>query len=162
MVQRNRNTGTKSVQDVRVKGVKELLPLARKWFNLYIRLRDTDEYGRGYCISSGKLLKINSVNCQAGHYFSAGKHPWLAFNEDNVHLQSKSDNYFQHGNLLPYRKNLIKKIGENAVKELEIIDGYFVNKQGTKDGFKWDRYGLMDIINTYREKCKRIKQTKMI
>ena len=91
-----------------------------------------------------------SENCQAGHYYSAGSYPQIEFNEDNVHLQGKSDNYFKSGNQLEYRKNLIKKIGSERVETLDRLS--------SQRGFKHDRFTLIDIIVTYQKKVKELEK----
>lgn len=138
------------------KTVAKLKITAQKWFNLFIRLRDTDENGFGRCISSGKPLKIPSENAQAGHFYSAGHYPILRFNEDNVHLQGKSDNYFKSGNLNEYRKNLIAKIG---IDRVEVLDG--VADFSKRQNFKWDRFELIEIIEKYKTKAKELQKTKI-
>ena len=146
---------TKILQKYNSKSISDLKKTATKWFNEYIRLRDTDSNEVGNCISSGRVLKVPSSNAHAGHYYPGGHYPLLKFNEDNVHLQSKSDNYFKSGNQIEYRKNLEKKIGLDAVKKLdEIAD------QSKRISFKWDRFMLIDIIETYKAKVKRLKQEK--
>lgn len=127
------------------KTVSALLKLATKHFNLFIRQRDTDENGYGFCISSGQPLRIPSKNSHAGHFYSGGKYPELRFNEDNVHLQGKSDNFFNGANLLEYRKNLIKKIGIERVEKLDLIAD--ISK---RTSYKWDRFYLIEIIEKYK------------
>jgi predicted nucleic acid-binding protein len=80
-------------------------------FNKYIRLRDANDP----CISCGA---VNTM-FHAGHYVSVGANVLLRFNEDNVHKQCAKCNTFMHGNLIEYRKNLIKKIGVERVEYLE-------------------------------------------
>ena len=139
----------KIINKYKGKSVSSLLKLATKWFNLYIRTRDTDENGFGRCISSGQPLQVPSQIAQAGHFYSGGKFPELKFNEDNVNLQGKSDNYFNGGNLLEYRKNLIKKIGIERVEKLDLIAD-----QSKRNSFKWDRFYLIEVIETYKNKLK--------
>lgn len=146
----------KTIQKYRSKTVSELLNIAKKHFNFFIRLRDTNEKLVGRCISSGMILKVPSPNSHAGHFYSAGNYPLLRFNEDNCHLQSKSDNYFKSGNQLEYRKNLIKKIGEQRVKKLDAIAD-----EGKRINYKWDRLALIEIIETYKEKCNELKKQKI-
>lgn len=135
---------SKTVQKYSNKSISQLKSLATKHFNLFIRERDTDGYGLGRCISSGKPLRIPSKNAHAGHFYSGGKYPLLKFNEDNVNLQGKSDNYFNGGNLLEYRKNLINKIGIDRVELLDRLAS--MSKQTT---FKLDRFFLIEIIEKY-------------
>ena len=85
---------------------KELKSKAIRVFNSWIRKRD-EGLGR---ISCGSMNQI-----QAGHFYSAGKHDSMRFEEDNVNSQCKHCNYFMSGNLLNYRKNLINKIGLERV-----------------------------------------------
>lgn len=80
-------------------------------FNKWVRARD-----KGLnCISCNKPAKKEN----AGHYRSVGSSPTLRFEPLNVHLQCEYCNTYQHGNLIPYRQNLIKKIGIDLVEWLE-------------------------------------------
>lgn len=133
------------IQKYKDKSIPQLLKLATKHFNRWIRERDSED-GFGRCISSGQPLKVPSENAHAGHFISAGECSHLRFNEDNVHLQGKSDNYFKSGNQLNYRKNLIKKIGIEKVEKLERI-----RDQSKREVFKWDRFYLIEIIETYKK-----------
>lgn len=126
------------------KSISYLKKKATIHFNKFIRLRDSKD-GMGYCISSGQTLHVPSANAHAGHFYSGGKYPALRYNEDNVHLQGKSDNYFAGGNLLEYRKNLIKKIGEERVKILDDKASW-----SKRNVFKWDRWFLIEIIEKYK------------
>lgn len=89
----------------------EWLNIAQKVFNTYIRQRD-----KGLnCISCGTIT--GQMHC--GHYMSIGSNPQLRFNEDNCHKQCAKCNNYLSGNLILYRKNLIKKIGLEEVEKLE-------------------------------------------
>lgn len=141
---------SKTIQKYSIKTIPQLLKIATTHFNRFIRERDTDDNGFGRCISSGQSLKVPSRNAHAGHFYSGGKFPALKFNEDNVHLQGKSDNYFNGGNQLEYRKNLIKKIGIERVEKLDQIAD--ISK---RQSFKWDRIYLIEIIEKYKKLNKR-------
>jgi len=146
----------KTIQKYRVKSVSKLLGRARDYFNEFIRLRDSNPYGGqkrlGVCISSGRRLTVPSENSHAGHFYSAGKYPLLRFDEDNVHLQGKSDNYFASGNSMDYQRNLINKIGEKRVQRLHDIA-----KMSKGRVHKWDRILLIEIIEKYKIKVKQLK-----
>lgn len=135
--------------------VAKLLKIATKNFNAFIRNRDTDSNGYGRCISKNVPLKVPSEEAHAGHYYSADKFPMLRFNEDNVHLQCRSDNFYKEGNPEAYRINLIKKIGLERVEELDRIAA--LNKRAC---FKWCRIELIEIIEKYEEKLKEVKKIK--
>lgn len=137
---------SKTIKKYQDKSISNLKETATLHFNKFIRQRDAPE-GYGNCISSGQHLTVPSENAQAGHFYSAGKFPELKFNEDNVHLQGKSDNYFNGGNLLEYRKNLIRKIGMDRVETLDDIAA-----QSKRQSYKWDRFFLIEIIEKYKSK----------
>jgi len=138
------------------KSYSQLRERAKHYFHKFIRLRDTDDYGYGNCISSGQPLRFGTINCQAGHYKSAGKYKALEFNEDNVNLQGKSDNYFNGGNESDYRYFLVQKIGPERVSELERLA--LISK---RTPFREDRFLMIEIIEKYKAKCKELAKTKM-
>lgn len=111
----------------------------QKVFNQFIRLRDQDKG----CVS----CKSHKVD-HASHYYSAGKYTALRFNESNVHGACISCNYFKHGNLIPYRVNLEKRLGK---KTLELLDG--VANRSTK---KWSIIELQLIEKEYKQKIKSL------
>ena len=59
--------------------------------------------------------------------------PNLRFTEDNVHKQCQPCNTHLSGNLLCYRINLIKKIGQARV---DVLEGESVTKKWTIDELK--------------------------
>ena len=121
--------------------VQELTKIAQVVFNTYIRQRDKLEP----CIScqNPKPKKVN-----AGHYYSSGGHKNITFNLDNLHLQCEYCNTYLHGNLIEYRKHLIKKIGIDRVEWLD------KNAHVTR---KYTRKELKDLIVEYKEKIKKLK-----
>ena len=121
--------------------VSELIKIATKHFNAYIRKRDEGDA----CISCRRF----SEKMQAGHFFSAGHHPALRFNEYNVNGQCVRCNMFLSGNLHEYGRNLVFKIGQEKISELNIIADTY-----KRTGFKWDRFSLIDIIEKYKLKNK--------
>ena len=125
------------------KTLSQLKASAVRHFHKFIRERDKDLP----CISCGKFTIL-----QAGHFHSAGNYPITRFNEDNVNGQCKKCNYFLSGNLIPYHIELINRIGEERVIALQ--DKISQSKQ---TGYKWDRFYLIETIETYKEKNKRYK-----
>ena len=120
------------------KTIPQLRTIAVTHFHKFIRNRDKDKP----CISCGKYTTL-----QAGHYYSAGKHPVIRFNEDNVHGQCLSCNYFKSGDLINYTYNLIDRIGTGRFEKLKFqVD---LSKQVK---FKWDKYFLIEIIEKYKKK----------
>jgi hypothetical protein len=111
----------------------KLIKKAEKVFNAYIRKRDA---GRG-CISCGNEFQ------HAGHYFAAGSHSALRFDEMNVNGQCIGCNTYKHGNLIYYRRGLVNRYGELAVEELE-------RKAIENRVKKWSRDELETIIKKYK------------
>jgi hypothetical protein len=113
------------------KPLPKLLKDAQKVFNSFIRHRDKDKG----CISCGGPVQ------HAGHFIAVGNSGFLRFNEHNVNGQCVKCNTFLHGNLLNYRKGMIKKYGEEVVDYLESHQ-YYTRKH--------DRQELEEIINHYK------------
>jgi hypothetical protein len=111
----------------------KLLKKAQTVFNAYIRQRDADLP----CISCGKHQEYYD----AGHYVPVKNSSALRFHEWNVNKECKGCNGFDEFHLIGYKKNLIDKIGEDAVNYLE------ENKRELK---KWSRSELEEIINKYK------------
>lgn len=104
---------------------KKSLPTLKKEletvFNTFIRLRDTEiSQGKKFftCISCGLPKELSEMH--AGHYWPAGGHEAVRFDEDNVHGQCIHCNFFKHGAEKGYRPRLIKKIGQKAFDVLEM------------------------------------------
>lgn len=79
----------------------------------------------------------------AGHYKSAGHNGSIRFNEDNVHGQCVRCNLHLHGNEVNYREGLINKIG---IDKVELLESF------ARQMHKWDRFGLIYVIETYKAK----------
>jgi ribosomal protein L44E len=123
--------------------IANLKKKVQRVFNKYIRLRDQ----KLKCISCGQK-EID----QAGHYIAQGSSGALRFNEDNVNGQCTKCNVWDHGNLINYRINLVKKIGEDRVKWLED------HRTNVK---RWTREELEDLLETYKRKIKEIHDKKI-
>lgn len=116
----------------------DYLKLAQQVFNKWIRLRDADQD----CISCGQKL---GSKYDAGHFWSAGGHANVRFNENNVHAQCVSCNQHKHGNLLEYRKGLISKIGHH---------NYTLLSDEAYKTRKWEKDELKELIKIYKKKIK--------
>ena len=87
--------------------------LTQKDVNAYIVARDR---AKGYgCISCG----THNGKPQAGHYLSRGARPGLRYDERNIWLQCYRCNVELSSNAIMYRIELVKRIGAQAVEELE-------------------------------------------
>ena len=112
-------------------------------FNKWIRLRD---HGKG-CASCN-----SPTFTDAGHFYPSGHYPNLRYNENNVHGQCKACNYFKHGNLIEYRKRITNRITKTELIELDYKVALY-----KRNGYKWDRFFLIEVIETYKAKVKHLE-----
>ena len=113
--------------------ISDLKKKVQRVFNKWIRTRDEE---------------LPCISCQgicgkwdAGHFHAMGSTGALRYNEDNCHKQGAGCNKFKHGNLLEYRINLIKKIGQERVDWLE---------EHRNDVKKWQRDELEALLTRYK------------
>lgn len=121
--------------------LSDYIQICQKIFNTYIRFRDQYEP----CISCGKTLV---QKYDAGHYFNAGGHPALRFDEDNVHGQCVRCNRDLHGNLIEYRDGLMQRIGIDLLTALE---------SRKNEVRKYTITEVKELIKEYRLKIKQIQ-----
>lgn len=132
----------KTIQKYRGKSLSALIELAQKLVNAYVRKRDqVNDRGDFVCISCQTLK--SKEQCNAGHYFSRGNYGSVRFDLDNIHSQCIKCNMHLSGNLIPYRENLIKKIGQERFDQLEMMSKL--------KNFKHDRFVLIDIIERFKK-----------
>jgi len=122
--------------------VQDYMKIAQQTFNKYIRLRDQGNP----CISCGKKPKKEN----AGHFYSAGTHTAVRFDERNVHLQCEHCNTFLSGNLLNYREKLLIKLGFEEFERLS------VDAMKTR---KYTREELKELIEIYKQKIKDVSKS---
>jgi hypothetical protein len=122
----------------------KLLADAQEWFNRFIVLRDWEDP----CISCGRYHDV--VKWNAGHFQSVGARADLRFNEDNCHKQcARPCNKDLSGNVIEYRKGLLRKIGRNKVLILE----------GPPGKANWTRDEIRAIKRLYRRKAQALKKS---
>ncbi|MDV3822927.1 NinG protein [Elizabethkingia anophelis] len=132
----------KTIQRYKAKKLSILIEEAQKVVNAYVRKRDQlNDRGDFVCISC-QTLKTKD-QCNAGHYYSRGGYGSVRFDLDNIHSQCIKCNMHLHGNLIPYRENLIKKIGQERFDQLEMMSKL--------KNFKYDRFVLIDIIERFKK-----------
>jgi len=127
----------------RVKTRSEWLKEAQAAVNAYVRERDRDLP----CVSCGRR---HEGQYHAGHYRSVGSCPELRFDIRQIHKQCSPCNNYLSGNLLNYRPELIRRIGQAAVDEIE---GPHEQKKYTVDDLK-------AIKAEYKAKLKALRQSE--
>ena len=88
-----------------------------KVFSEYIRMRNADANGYVKCFTSGKIMHWKES--QAGHYMSR-RHMATRWDEQNVQVQSSSDNMFNQGNAPMFAYALDQKYGKGTAEKLLI------------------------------------------
>ena len=128
---------------------EHLLSTAQKWFNAFIRKRDELPNRTFFCPTCGRYKSIQDSDYQACHCFPAGHCAALRFNELNVYGGCLQCNYFKHGTNYRYNDWVRRKIGEVEYAKLEIL---------SHTSAKFDRFELIQIIKTYKEKIKQYEK----
>lgn len=108
---KQRRKSTREARE-RIKSRADWLREAQAAFNRYIRLRDASLP----CISCGRH---HQGQYHAGHYRSVKAAPQLRYNEANCAKQCMPCNSHLSGNVVEYRVNLVRRIGQEAVEALE-------------------------------------------
>lgn len=112
------------LERVELKERRDKLKTASDWnkeaqaaVNRFIFWRD---YGKP-CIACGRPLNygVRGGAVDSSHYRSRGAAPWLRFNVFNIHSGCVRCNRELSGNLIPFRINLIEKIGLQRVERIE-------------------------------------------
>lgn len=135
---------------VKVKKKVNLVDKLDKVFSKYIRLRDCMVGGYTRCISCGRLLPFEQMDC--GHYFSR-THMATRYDEDNCNSECRACNRFAADHLIGYRNNLIRKIGEKRVALLEVK---------AHQSSKLSDFDLQAMITYYTKKVNELsKQREM-
>ena len=125
-VKSDSNKAFKSDLRAKLKTLGEYKAEARKSFQKWIRMRDNDKP----CISCNSTT---AKDWHGSHYFPANLYSGMIFDEDNVHKSCDYCNVFLHGNLIGYRKGLIKRYGIEFIENLERKSDENRNKKYTKE-----------------------------
>lgn len=123
----------------------QLVALAQKAFNGFIRARDADKP----CISCGKPLQAATIGgaFDCGHYRSVGSAVHMRFVEDNAHGQCKHCNLHLAGNHVAYRQGLLERIGLRAVELIE----------ADQTLRKYTHEGLLEVARHYNAEARKLK-----
>jgi hypothetical protein len=116
----------KSDLRTKLKTIGEYKADARKSFQKWIRLRDSDKN----CISCNSST---ADTFDGGHFYKAEVYSGLIFNENNCHKQCRKCNRFMNGNELNFRKGLITRYGIDYVANLDNICDINRVKKYTKE-----------------------------
>lgn len=112
-------------------------------FNAYIRLRDASLP----CVSCGRPATWDG-QWHASHYRSVGSTPTLRFEPLNVHKSCSICNSHLSGNIMGYRPELVRRVGEEVVLWIE----------GPHDPQKWTVDEIKAKTAEFRAKVRELKR----
>ena len=133
------------------KTISKLKKELDKWFSLYIRLRDANEYGMIQCFTCG-IVRGYKDGMQNGH-FQSRKHLATRFDEENCQVQCIKCNMFSQGEQFKFGINLDVKYGEGTAEELEFL---------ARNTLKISRVEYEEKISYYKTLVKNFLNDKQI
>ena len=122
-----------------------------KWFSLYIRLRDANDFGLVQCFTCG-VVKPYNKGMQCGQ-FQSRSHLSTRFGEVNCQPQCVGCNMFKQGEQYKFALNIDAKYGEGTAQELQFL---------SKTTLKITRVEYNEKITYYKEAVNNLKKEKQI
>ena len=134
-----------------MKPISKLKKELDKWFSLFIRLNNSNEYGMVQCFTCG-CVKHYKKGMQNGHFQSRS---FLAtrFNEENCQPQCVGCNMFKQGEQFKFAMNLEAKYGEGTAEYLEGL---------ARTTVKISRIDYEEKISYYKSCVEKLKKQKGI
>jgi len=122
------------------KSRKAAMARADRAFSLYIRLRDSREYGFKYflCPTCRRVLSVQMADCS--HFFSR-RMMATRFDPDNCVAECRYDNRFNGGHLLRLRPYMVRRLGR---------DGYAALERRSREKRKWTVAELDELVAYYK------------
>ncbi len=111
-----------------------------KWFSLWVRISNSDEYGMCTCFTCGSRKHWKEI--QAGHFMSR-RHMATRWHEDNVKPQCVKCNMYSQGEQFKFAQALGLKLA-NKMQKLSITE------------YKLTTSDLMYYIQEYKDKVKEL------
>lgn len=122
-------------------------------FGEWVKLRDCPN-GRGNCISCNRAMSYpnSDGSVHAGHLYPRSTvYNSLYFHPLNVWGQCMPCNTFLEGNTMEFRKGIVRRAGEEALEELDLV-----KSQGM--GRKWPDFEYKELAAEYRKKSRALKK----
>ena len=133
-----------------MKSISKLKKELDKWISLYIRLRNSNEYGITQCYTCSKAAHYKTGGLQCGHFQSRS---YLAtrFDEVNCQVQCVGCNMFKQGEQYKFALALDANYGEGTADELLYL---------AKTTIKISRADYEEKISYYKEIVNKLKKEK--
>ncbi|BFI46009.1 hypothetical protein YKD1_24280 [Yersinia pseudotuberculosis] len=131
------------VRKINAQPKKYWIKQAQQAVNAFVRARDSNLP----CVSCSTT---SAAQWDAGHYRTTAAAPQFRFDPRQIHKQCSVCNQHKSGNIVPYRVELIKRIG---IKTVEAIENNNERRSYSVEELK----GIRDY---YRLELKRLKETQ--
>lgn len=128
--------------------IKKLEKLADKLFSQYVRLRDSNPWGKTKCCTCGHIDEWRFMDL--GHYLSR-KYYAVRFDEMNTGVQCRYCNRARDGEQTKFLFYLEKRYGKEAVEKVDSKAHEVIHDK---------RDFLLGKIEQYTEKFKKLKNDK--
>lgn len=115
-------------------------------FSLWIRLRDSDSFGYGKCITCERRTHYREGDC--GHGI-VRQYMATRFDERNCALQCRECNRFGYGEQEVFAQAVDKKHGPGTWETLQTL---------SRSTFKLTRPEIEEMVTYYRDKVKSMKK----
>lgn len=116
---------------------------AQQAVNAFIRERDRDLP----CVSCGTM---SAAQWDAGHYRTTASAPQLRFDPRQIWKQCQVCNQHKSGNIVPYRAELIRRIGIEQVEDIE----------SNHNRHRWTIEECKAIKAEYQQKLKNLRNSR--
>ena len=130
-----------------IKPISKHLAETQAIFNKFIRLRDE----LLPCVSCGRF---HEGQYHAGHFQPRSTHSRMRFSEFNVQKQCAPCNNHKSGNLILFREELARRIGETMVEWLEAPE--------QREPIKWTIDDCDNLKKHYRDKIKDLEAVSVV
>nr|WP_145555723.1 recombination protein NinG [Yersinia canariae] len=131
------------VRKINAQPKKYWIKQAQQAVNAFVRARDSNLP----CVSCGTT---SAAQWDAGHYRTTAAAPQFRFDPRQIHKQCSVCNQHKSGNIVPYRVELIKRIG------IEVVDAIENNHERRSYSIE----ELKGIRDYYRLELKRLKENQ--
>lgn len=118
-------------------------------FSILIRLKYTDDNGKGNCYTCGNPLTYHTGQC--GHYIKRGN-VFTRWDSNNARIQCEECNCIKDGFVSAFRDRLVSELGYKEVAQME-----FESKKPYKM-FEFDKESLFKQL---KAECKELLKDKM-
>lgn len=118
----------------------------------HIRLKNTDEYGIGYCYTCGERITYKNGEC--GHYpYVSRDNMEYRWDIDLHRIQCHTCNCDKQGNPESFRDNLINEMGFEKLSRIEF---------NSKKPFKWFEFEKEQLLKWFKKENAKLIKSKMI